>query len=69
MKKIYRKLTKEQIDRGVIFSSCLSENYSELNNKVHEVHRDDEEREQKIERLLDDSLFNNSYFNYNIVRR
>jgi len=69
MKKKYRKLTKEQIERGIVFSSCLSENDSEINNTVHEVHRDDEEREEKIRRLLDDSFFNNSYFNYNIVRR
>jgi len=69
MKKIYRKLIKEQIERGIVFSSCLSENYSEENNTVHEVHKDDKEREEKIKRLLDDSFFNNSHFNYNIVRR
>lgn len=68
MKKLYRKLTKDQKERGIVFSSCLSEGRCEI-GKIHEVHRFDEERELKIYRLLDDSFFNNSHFKYNIVRK
>lgn len=68
MKKIYRKLTQDQIDRNVVFSSCLSEDRSEAGT-IHEVKKDDKEREVKIYRLLDDSFFNHSQFKYNIVRR
>lgn len=38
VKKIYKKLTQEQILKGVIFSSCLSTNRTELlNDTIHEV--------------------------------
>jgi hypothetical protein len=68
MRKMYRKLTQDQKYRGVIFSSCLSEDTSE-SGTIHEVHYADEERHEKIRRLKDDSFFKHSHFNYNIIRR
>ena len=70
MKKIYKKLTKEQTTRGVIFSSCLSTATTEQNNDtVHEVLHGDSDQETVINRLLNDSFFDNSPYKYNIVRR
>ena len=70
MKKVYKKLTKDQKERGVIFSSCLSENRSEgTDETIHEVLNSDVNKNIIIKRLLDDSFFNNSFFNYNIIRR
>lgn len=43
MRKIYRKLTKEQKEAGVIFSSCLSPVKYET-GIVHEVKADDPDR-------------------------
>ena len=68
MKKLYRKLTKEQKERNVVFSSCLSENNQE-NNNIHVVLSTDEDKYTTIKRLLNDKFFNDSHFNYNIVRR
>lgn len=70
MKKIYRKLTEEQIKRGVIFSSCLSVNTTEEDSdRIHEVVANQCDRERKIELLLDDGFFNQSPWNYNIIRK
>ena len=70
MKKIYKKLTKDQTTRGVIFSSCLSTETTEQNNDtVHEVLQGDVDKHTVINRLLNDSFFDNSPYNYNIVRR
>ena len=56
MKKVYRKLTKDQIKRGVIFSSCLSGTKTQTEDGImHEV-------------LKDDKFFNNSQWSYNIIR-
>lgn len=69
MRKIYRKLTKDQRERGIVFSSTLSRATIELScDTIHEVHRDDPEREKKIERLKDDKFFNGSPWRYNIIR-
>jgi len=68
MKKLYRKLTKEQKERNVVFSSCLSENNQE-NNNIHVVLSTDEDKYTTIKRLLNDKFFNDSHFNYNIVRK
>ena len=64
MKKQYRKLTKEQIERKVVFSSQLLPNGS-----LHEVFMTDEDKYQKIERLKDDKFFNESNFKVNEIRR
>ena len=67
MKKLYRKLTKEQKERNVIFSSCLSTDKTETGT-IHEVFADDADRWTKIDRLLDDKFFKRSHFKYNIMR-
>lgn len=68
MRKKYRKLTREQRERNVVFSSCLSEDGSEIGT-IHEVRADDPERSIKIELLMDDRFFNRSHFRYNIIRK
>ena len=67
MRKIYRKLTQEQRERNVIFSSCLSVDKFE-GNSIHEVLESDSDKWTKIERLKDDKFFNASHFKYNIIR-
>ena len=70
MKKIYKKLTEEQKGKGVIFSSCLSVYRTEqLTDTIHEVFKTDEDKSEKIRRLLDDKFFNESHFKFNIVRQ
>ena len=77
MKKIYKKLTKEQVKRDVVFSSCLSEYKNEQSNDtIHEVFsigKDGKKaqfdrNQEKIQRLKDDKFFNSSNFNFNIIR-
>ena len=70
MKKVYRELTEDQRQRGVIFSSTLSKQKTEQpEDTVHEVFDTDEDGAQKIRRLLDDSFFDESPWSYNVVRR
>ena len=70
MKKIYKKLTKEQKERGIIFSSCLSEYREEMqNDTIQEVENGQDDATEVIARLLNDKFFNKSHFKYNIVRR
>ena len=71
MRKVYRKLTVDQKERGVVFSSCLSAHTTEMpDDRIHEVYTTDEDLEDRITRLLDDSFFNASPgYKYNIVRR
>jgi hypothetical protein len=70
MKKVFKELTEEQKQRGVIFSSCLSIFRTELkNDTIHEVLNSNENKNQEIKRLLDDSFFNKSHFKFNIIRR
>lgn len=64
MRKVYKKLTVDQKARGVIFSSELKGG-----NTIHEVLKDDEDKDRTIERLLDDSFFDNSPYKYNEIRR
>ena len=64
MRKVYKKLTKEQKARGVIFSSQLRPG-----DIIHEVMANDSERRLIIERLLNDKFFNNSPYRYNEIRR
>jgi len=69
MIKIYKKLTEEQLKRGVIFSSCLSEFKTEMqNDTIHEVFNKTEDKNLMIKRLKDDKFFNNSHFKFNIIR-
>lgn len=69
MRKVYRKLTKDQKERGVIFSSTLSRHTFEcVDNYTYEVFADDPDKYEKISRLKDDKFFNNSPWKYNIIR-
>lgn len=69
MKNIYRKLTKEQEQRGVIFSSTLSnETKEQIGDTTHEVFNKDEFKLVKIDRLKKADFFN-EYKKYNIIRK
>jgi len=64
MRKVYKKLTKEQKTKGVIFSSQL-----QPGGTAHEVFKNDENKHKVIARLEDDKFFNNSSnFKYNEIR-
>ena len=75
MKKIYLPLLKEQKKRGVYFSSTLSPyKFEALDTNRHEItheqYQDNYKEAEAIEqRLKDDSFFNNSHFNFNIIRQ
>ena len=70
MKKLHKRLTKDQLDRKVIFSSTLSTDRTERSSdNIHEVKATDEDYKAKIERLLNDKFFNDSPYKYNIIRR
>ena len=70
MRKIYKSLTKDQRERGIIFSSTLSRYTTELTtDTMHEVHKDDPDKWNKIERLRDDKFFRDSPWKYNIIRK
>ena len=85
MIKVYKKLTKDQLRRNVVFSSCLSVYRSEMeNDNIHEVFKINEkeynllsnfnksifreDRKKEVQRLKDDKFFNESRFNFNIIR-
>lgn len=69
MKKVYKKLTDEQIKQGVIFTSCLSEFKTEQkSDTIHEVLNSYGDKDERIKRLLDDKFFNDSHFIFNIIR-
>lgn len=80
MKKVYKKLTEEQIKRGVIFSSQLCPNGSLFevfkideslfkDKPTYELKRAIDENRETINRLLDDKFFNKSCFVFNEIRR
>ena len=70
MRKIYKKLTNSQKERGIIFSSSLSKyTVEEKDGLTHEVTTDQENKDETIRRLLDDSFFNKSPWKYNIIRK
>ena len=75
MKKIYLPLLKEQKKRGVYFSSTLSPyKFEALDTTRHEItieqyKNDYKEAEETERRLKNDSFFNNSHFNFNIIRQ
>lgn len=53
----YLKLTKEQKQRGVIYSSIIYCDNDGCEPVLYEVMRDDKDRWDKIERLKDVSFF------------
>ena len=65
MRKKYLRLTKDQQSRGIIFSSVLLPDKSPI---LHEVHKDNEDKNKTIDRLLDDKFFNKSPYEYNEIR-
>lgn len=64
MRKVYKALTKDQRERGVIFSSQLRPGTT-----IHEVFDTDKNKYVKINRLMDDKFFNGSQFTRNEIRR
>lgn len=56
-KNRYYKLTKDQRERGVIYSSQLVNHSIDSENIVHEVFRDQEDKWEVIARLKDVSFF------------
>ena len=70
MRKIYKRLTADQRQRGVIFSSTLSREKTETSvDRIHEVFADDEDKHTTIRNLKDDAFFNGSPWKYNIIRQ
>ena len=70
VQKIYRKLTKDQRERNVVFSSTLSICRTELlSDTVHEVFESTYDKKQRIQLLKNDKFFNGSHFKYNIIRK
>lgn len=71
MIKIYLPLTREQRERGVVFSSTLSLHKTEQPKDVtHELTDKTYDFVKKKARLMNDSFFNDSpYYKYNIVRQ
>ena len=70
MKKVWTKLSKEQIKNGIIFTSTLSKKTTEeYEDTTHEVLSSHTDKEERINRLLNDSFFNPSPFNFNIIRQ
>lgn len=74
MQKVYKKLTRDQKDRGVIFSSTLSTQRTEQEgDTVHEVTaetlHDCAPGTDKITLLSDDKFFQGSPWKFNIIRR
>jgi len=69
MIKVFKRLTEDQIERDVIFSSCLSVWRTEQEeDTIHEVKREQEDNQETIKRLKDDKFFNDSHWNFNIIR-
>ena len=71
MRKIYKRLTKEQRDRGVMFTSTLSLGTTERDGDItHEVLWTDVDRYETIARLKNDRFFNDCpFYKYNIIRQ
>ena len=70
MKGKYLKLTEDQKLRGVIFSSQLKDSTGKFaNGEIHEVFVNDENKDEKINRLTDASFFKGSPWNVNEIRQ
>jgi len=65
MRKVYKKLTQDQIARDVIFSSELLP----ADGRRHEVFANDSDKDRVIKNLLNDSFFNHSHYKVNEVRQ
>ena len=70
MKKVNKKLTKDQKSKGIIFTSTLSEyRFETTKDTTYEVFSSDSDKWDKIDELKDDKSFDNSHFNFNIIRQ
>lgn len=73
MRKKYLKLTKDQKERGIIFSSQLivkKDSEVKYDFMIHEVHQDDKDKDLFINNLLNDSFFDsNTDISHNEIRR
>jgi len=70
MRKLWKALRKEDREKGIIFQSTLSTERTEQSDDcTHSIHRDDVDRYDKKDRLLNDSFFNSSPYNFNIIRQ
>ena len=70
MNKVYKKLTQEQKSKGIIFTSTLSKSRTELESDLtHTVYNTTDNKTRKIALLKDDSFFNSSPWEYNIIRK
>ena len=70
MKKVDRKLTRDQKERGVIFSSALSKaRVEQAGDRIHEVMGNDPEKDRLIRNLKEDEFFDGTQYKYNIIRR
>jgi len=74
MKKVFLKLTQDQKERKVYFSSTLSvQNFETSDATRHEITSEEyitdwRKAETKEARLKDDKFFNNSHYKFNIIR-
>jgi len=68
VKKIYRTLTKDQLKRGVMFSSALSVDTTDKGANIHEVFVGQADQEEVIARLKNDSFFDRSPYRFNVIR-
>ena len=69
MKKVYKKLSKEDKEKGIIFKSTLSVNrFETIEDTTHKVFNTDYNKYEKIKRLKEDKFFNKSHFKFNIIR-
>tara|TARA_R110000751_G_scaffold206469_2_gene310502 strand:- start:3217 stop:3438 length:222 start_codon:yes stop_codon:yes gene_type:complete len=64
-----KKLSKEQVEKGIIYTSTLSTSRNELqDDTVHEIYEGAEDITETKNRLEDTKFFNNSHYNFNIIR-
>lgn len=70
MKKVFLRLTPEQRERGVVFSSTLSKCKTEQpEDLTHEVFAGDKDKDRLINNYMEDSFFDDSPWKYNVIRR
>ena len=69
MKKIWRRITKEQKKKSIVFSATPSNHFVETKkDTTYEVFNDDEDMNEKIEKLLSDKFNKDTTWKHNIIR-
>lgn len=68
-KTVYRKLTKDQKERGIIYSSSLCKDGEPESKNIHEVSKHDQNKYDIIDNLKDVRFFRSMAddFNWNVV--